>query len=305
MTTLPNSPLPLLQHLWRGGGAAYYWRANDQRSQWFPAGAIAENQLGDTDVYFGVHPTREPGGEFERAKILTVACINCLFSEWDAKDFDNDPSKVREHIKALSTQPQVIIASGGGYHGYWLIQEPVMCDGPTTADLIAVQRGWVNMTGGDKGAKDLARILRLPGTLNAKYDPPRLVQFVRFDLDKLYSFEELHQAAKPHMRETPPDEYAPSQGPIAKLLAAYKQAVNGERNTYLFWTACRLYDYGLSFAGVKAELFPIAVSKGLDETNVLSTLRSAAKTARKPIRSTTQQPTRMADALAQYQGAHR
>jgi hypothetical protein len=34
--------------------------------------------------------------------------------------------------------------------------------------------------GSDKASKDLARVLRVPGTHNHKYDPPRPVALLRF-----------------------------------------------------------------------------------------------------------------------------
>jgi hypothetical protein len=46
-----------------------------------------------------------------------------------------------------------------------------------------LQACWVKLVGGDPGAKDLARLLRVPGSLNAKYDPPRRVAFVWYDDD--------------------------------------------------------------------------------------------------------------------------
>ena len=62
-----------------------------------------------------------------------------------------------------------------------------------------LQKGWVAYTGADASAKDLARMLRLPGTYNLKYAPPRLVYWVKYDLERTYSLAELEQAARASM----------------------------------------------------------------------------------------------------------
>ena len=67
----------------------------------------------------------------------------------------------------------VIIDSG--YHAYYLLEHPVSSSRPDSdrKRIQDIQRRWVGLVGGDDGAKDLARVLRIPGTLNSKYDPAR------------------------------------------------------------------------------------------------------------------------------------
>jgi hypothetical protein len=49
----------------------------------------------------------------------------------------------------------------------------------------------VALVGGDDDAKDLSRVLRLPGTLNYKYEPARPVAFERAEFDRLYTLDTL------------------------------------------------------------------------------------------------------------------
>jgi hypothetical protein len=88
------------------------------------------------------------------------------------------------------------VASGGGVHAYWLTDEPWLCSSPESREAIAVlQHAWVLKVGADPTVHDLARILRVPGTLNHKYNPPRPVSFLWCDLARLYTWGELLGAA--------------------------------------------------------------------------------------------------------------
>jgi hypothetical protein len=79
----------------------------------------------------------------------------------------------------LHVSPSVVVNSGGGLHLYWLFDQPVVLHDETArAQWAAVQADWVMWTGGDPGAKDLARVLRVPGTMNAKYAPARNVEVI-------------------------------------------------------------------------------------------------------------------------------
>jgi replicative DNA helicase len=63
------------------------------------------------------------------------------------------------------------------------------------------------LVGGDD-VKDLARVLRVPGTSNHKYDPPRPVVFVRCDLERRYARAELAQLCDAFM----PSDALPDAG---------------------------------------------------------------------------------------------
>lgn len=53
----------------------------------------------------------------------------------------------------------------------------------------------------------------------------------------------------------------------------------GERNSGLFWAACRLTEAGFARAAVDAALAPAAQSAGLPETEIAATIRSASRRA--------------------------
>jgi hypothetical protein len=252
-----NSPaiidktLQLIAQLHKGGAWGYWWTDHGRESIWWKVGQPAPIPEGWKNVYFGVHPASSKGGQFERSKIPTIAAINCLFAEFDAKDFPGGKSEALNHVTGLEARPSVLVDSGGGYHGYWILQEGLFLE--TDQDrkrAQAIQAAWVKYTGGDPGAKDLARVLRVPGSLNCKYDPPRPVGFTRADFSLLHNLNELEALSKP--QEAPRSAQARNNGRSTTDPGSYwlKQAVlkahAGSRNETGLWLATQLRDSGLT-----------------------------------------------------------
>lgn len=96
-------------------------------------------------------------------------------------------------IMAAPLAPSVIVDSGGGYQAYWLFTETFhLRTDEDRARAAKLQADWVKLTGGDPGAKDVRRVLRLPGTVNYKkgYGAP-VVKFIRADFDLRYELADL------------------------------------------------------------------------------------------------------------------
>lgn len=221
----------LLNYLHRGGAWRYMWAALPDRKQslWFPApGAIPEVPAAwhDANVYFGVHPTSKRKGNHERATIADVTAVNCLFAEFDAKDFDGDKAAIVAHLDALwhdggMPWPTTITDSGGGHHCYWMLEHTVTVDDSNRGELAALQRGWVAFVGADQASKDLARVLRLPGTVNRKYEPPRPVEIIEDDWRRLYRLEDFTALVQTPTRQT--------DSPIRQLTTIHQ---NGHHTSY-------------------------------------------------------------------------
>ena len=202
----------VLSHLVRGGTWGYYWRAQGKLSYWWPTRAplALPPDVALHDWYFSVHPSEVNRGPKRRSTRKTVAAVNCLFAEFDAKDYGGQLSGAIEHVNLLAPSPTVVVCSGGGYHAYWLLQRPFVIGNDEDRDYIeALQKAWVDYTGGDPNAKDLTRVLRVPGTVNHKpdYGPDfPAVRLVRVDWDRLYALLELERAlphAEPEYRPSP------------------------------------------------------------------------------------------------------
>lgn len=191
----------LISHLWRGGKYGYYWtpdgpqRTDDDGSTytvsqtyWTSTSNPAKVPPIWKNAYFGVNPTSTKYGEHKKASLDDVTCINALYAEFDEKDFAT-ADKMRRHVED-QLPPSVIVHSGGGYHCYWLLRDTVPVTEVTPSPALA-QHAWVRLVGGDHTVHDLARVLRVPGTLNHKYNPPAPVDIIHFDMSQLYEYADL------------------------------------------------------------------------------------------------------------------
>jgi replicative DNA helicase len=226
----------LLSILHGGGAYGYWWTSEARQSFWWEVGKPTALPGGRRNVYFGVHPATgipptnalgetKPPAEV-RSQIAYIAAVNCLFAEWDAKDFNGDKAAALGAIDALDPPPSVVVDSGGGYHCYWLLATPWMLDTDTDRDKARkLQAAWVRHVGSDPQSKDLARVLRVPGTYNQKYDPPRPVAFVRAAFETTYAIDEL-AALCAHLIES--DRPAAASGSDDEHSAWLTKALAGE-----------------------------------------------------------------------------
>ena len=144
--------------------------------------------------YFGVNPVTVRRGIHQRATRADVAAVNCLFGDFDAKAFSGLYETIN-HLNAITPAPTAIVATGGGYHAYWCFDRPFVVGQEADRDWIdALIKRWVAWTGADPAAADLARVLRVPGSVNRKYEPAREVRLVRVDWRRVYSLLDLERA---------------------------------------------------------------------------------------------------------------
>lgn len=74
-------------------------------------------------------------------------------------------------IEAAGAAPSLVVGSGRGEHFYWL------CPDVPREQFSALQKCLIDRLGTDKSVNDLARVMRLPGTLHLKDETrPRLVK---------------------------------------------------------------------------------------------------------------------------------
>lgn len=222
----------LLEHLGRGGAWQYWWITDgvERRTYWWPVGKPAAHANGrpGAHTYFGVHPTARAGKGNLRAKIEPgsespeIVAVNCLFAEFDAHHA-GELDQVRAYIDGLEPPPSVLTFSGGGYHAYWLLAETLVLDTPEARERARrAQYGWVAFVQSDPAAKDLARVLRVPGTRNwkAAYGPDFptcTIVYANFGPERLYTLDELEHA----MQLGPADE------PISPVIPASPRAFSG------------------------------------------------------------------------------
>ena len=85
-------------------------------------------------------------------------------------DIDSADPRDLEKLKAFDPAPSFIISSGGGWHGYWLLEQPFVLEADEHRQKIAAGlRGLFAALGGDPGyVKSVASVMRLPGSVNTK-----------------------------------------------------------------------------------------------------------------------------------------
>ena len=82
------------------------------------------------------------------------------------------------------------------FHRYWIVSDDWPTDHEGRSDFANVMRRMVESYGSDKNAKDLPRVLRVPGYLNRKNGAPHLVRIVALS-GKRYTRAEICDAFPP------------------------------------------------------------------------------------------------------------
>ena len=147
-------------------------------------GLLTENQQG-YGVFFGVCP-RSIQGNGKKESVKTALCV---WADMDAKDFEGGEEEAKARLFSFPLKPSIVVESGHGFHAYWLFAEP--WDASTKAGQAIIERinlGLVKALNADSTSKEIARVLRLPGTLNMKkLDDPKLVKIIEFHPDVRYA----------------------------------------------------------------------------------------------------------------------
>lgn len=265
---LTNQYTALLDHLHRGGQFAHWWtpdsgkfytdkKTGEQKqakfSAWFPVGrrSVIPAAWRDKNVYFCVHPqsaipqkSRDDGNvtdqKYVKAWVSHVAAVNCFFAEYDVKDYGSK-EKISAHLRTLPLYPSVVIDSGGGFHCYWLLANTVTVTDDNRDHIKRLQYAWVKLVGSDDDAKDLARVLRVPGTLNRKekYAPNYpTVTIMEADYGRLYSLEEFERLTEHLRQEKPRSPHSGSHSVTDDLVTAaenLKRLSPSRRDRYQDW----------------------------------------------------------------------
>jgi len=126
------------------------------------------------NAYFGVATRAE--GDGSKGGILKIPA---LWTDLDVyKLSDEQKAASRQRYKDFPLKSSYIIDSGGGRYLLWMLKEPASKeDIPRVEDLLKRLATHFN---GDMNATDASRILRIPGSLNHKYQHGSQVMFNDF-----------------------------------------------------------------------------------------------------------------------------
>lgn len=139
---------------------------------------------GSQNLYLGIASRRKPGD----GSLANCGALYAIFAEADFKVIPE--SEARAKLERFPLKPSIVIASGGGLHVYWLLWEPLDLQMEATRARSLLRRLALAL-GGDLNSAEAARILRIPGTTNFKYEPPRHVLIEVFNPDLRYNPSDL------------------------------------------------------------------------------------------------------------------
>jgi DNA-binding transcriptional regulator GbsR (MarR family) len=150
------------------------------------------------------------------------------------------------HVQNLPVSPSVVVDSGGGYQVYWLLRESFFLrsddDRKQAKDW---QKRWVAFVGGDPGAHDLRRVLRLPGSRNYKkrYAPDYpLVTYVKCDLAQHYDLDNLI-ALLPALASKPTHQTHPTASRSHRQPFVEQSVIHAYNAAYDIEAALATYSY--------------------------------------------------------------
>jgi hypothetical protein len=144
--------------------------------------------------------------------------IDCDVKANDPKHYGTEEDALKSILLFAKTvklpTPSAIVRSGGGLHIYWISKTPLQ-----PAEWLPYASGLkqlllANAIKCDTGlTTDIARILRVPGTLNHKYDPPREVTLAplplaMYDFAQLDFLKQFAVAGPAHVQSSAPSIFA-------------------------------------------------------------------------------------------------
>jgi len=160
-----------------------------------------EKDVDGMGVYFGVctrYEIPDKDGKIS-GNLETVAECPALWVDIDCAKQGIAGADAIAALQYLPHPPSLIVNSGGGLHAYWLLEEPVdVSVGQHNREVVtACLRQLAMVLAGDLQCAELARILRLPGTMNSKpatkalYDGAAALCEVIEDTGQVHDFETL------------------------------------------------------------------------------------------------------------------
>ncbi|ACL60611.1 DNA primase family protein [Methylobacterium nodulans] len=163
----------------------------------------------------GAQPLR-PGGSVRSRE--NVAEILTLASDTDLKSVEIGREDIIAKYHALEFPPSVIVWSGRGAQGLWLLNEALPATPETIARVEALNAQLADVVAGDP-IQDVSRLLRLPGSHNTKEGGWRDVAVIRAQYEPRYALEDLEEwlsRQSPVMKKKPA-EPAPGRPAVPGL----------------------------------------------------------------------------------------
>lgn len=251
-------------------------------------------------VYFRVMVQSQRHDEYHRGKASESIYTGVLWSEVDFKDVSED--EALEAINSIAHKPSLIVRSGGGYHLYWLLNEVLCTNGAhysgergralyvEPADLKRTLRGIAAAIGcADRKVSELARVMRLPDTINTKPERHGARCVVLSETAAAtYDYRELEMTYAPLVHSEIQMLRPTLNVPSADLPAVLRDylangTAQGGRNDALNKAAYLYHALGKSQSEALRDLGARAAADGLSDNEIETTINSAYRAAVTPM----------------------
>lgn len=181
-------PSAFLHELWgpKPGGLIHLWRLRDKRSFYLQAPGSGDYYAeAQPDVYLGVALAHRDHGAHRRTRADQALAIAGLWLDIDVNGGPEQKTGAAPDLAAAMAltsallEPTIVVSSGYGLHAWWLFATPWIFTSKAeqhtaavmSAQWYALHRAWArdrDPAWGIDHTHDLARLLRLPSTVNAK-----------------------------------------------------------------------------------------------------------------------------------------
>lgn len=272
------------------------WTARDKRARWASSLSEAVDSVQSfataSDPYFGVCLQNleaaveqrrkrtgdlKPSMDFARGYASTTSVMPALWLDLDfagpaheKRNLPRGPEDAERILEKMPLAPSWILATGGGWHLYWVFHEPwVFEDAEERSKAAAIIQGWqtlaidaaANMGFSMDATHDLARVLRPLGTTNHKYGTE--VSFLERH-DRLYNpsdFEDWVSSAPPPPTAEPArieslgavhDGLEPPSEKLMAMLTLHPQFAQTWRRERKEFPSQSEYDMSLASMAVRA-----------------------------------------------------
>jgi len=220
------------------------------------------------NVYFGPVLRSAEKGDEEHARLLSS-----LWVDLDVlKDFGGDWKRAGETVAGFEHRPSCVINTGNGWHLYWFLREPELIEPEDRPRIRGILKGVSETLGGDK-TWDLARVMRVPNSLNLKdRNSPRAVKILKWLPENRYNLSDF----EPYKAESDGRASAP---PLSDRIPDH------QRNVTLTSLGGTMRRRGMSEEGIAAGLLIENRKKcdpPLPESEVCGIAHSVARYAPEP-----------------------
>jgi RepB DNA-primase from phage plasmid len=159
-------------------------------------------------LFFCVATMRPDNGR--RAK-ENAAEIILLHADVDMKDIDLPRDEILRRLGQLRLLPTWVVATGHGFHLYWLLREAVTVTEEASERVENCLRLLCEHVGGDRACNEISRLMRLPFSHNSKLGEWQPVEVLSERPNARYELEEIEE----WLAETAPIVRRKTEAPAA------------------------------------------------------------------------------------------